>query len=104
MFYFELYDDKRLNNKRAGEKWDTINLAIKLSRIQHPLNIRKRVALLFLLVLFPGAVIFYLFGSSWSVAWCTSITFIISVKQAQTETPLIKAFLDDAIRQKNTKT
>ncbi len=97
MFHFKLYDDKRLTEYSVSVKHKIIRTALKLSRKDNPLNIVKRLTILFFAVFLPAFVIFYFFGFDAAVAWAVASTMIVGIKLDSLETPTVEPYLSKAI-------
>lgn len=96
MFYFKLYDDPEIKDYSASVKNKIIHKAVKLSREEHPLNLKKRLAILFGFVFLPAAVLYYFFDFDIALSWAVAVTMILGIKLDSMETPYIKPFLAQA--------
>lgn len=96
MFYFKLYDDPELAGYSASVKNKIIHSAVKLSRKEHPLNLVKRLSILFGVVFLPAFIIYYFFSLDAALSWTVAITMIVSIKLNSLETPIIKPYLAEA--------
>lgn len=97
MFYFELYDDIRLQNLKHFKKVDVVNKAVKLYRKDKPLNLRKVVLSIFTICLIPALIFYFIFGVSLAVGWLSLSVFTLNIKAANNETPEVKPYLDQVI-------
>lgn len=97
MFYFNLYDDPALEGCSISEKNKIINIAVKQARIDNPLNISKRLAILGGVVFLPAFVLYYLFGFNAAFSWALVSIMLLNIKLASLETPTIKPYLTKAL-------
>ena len=104
MFYLKLYDDPEIKDYSASVENKIIHKAVKLSRREHPLNLKKRLAILFGFVFLPATALYYFFGFDVAVSWTAVLTMILGIKLDSLETPYIKPFLAEAKAQVVEKT
>lgn len=98
MFHFALYEDKRLTHFKNAEKRAVIGQAIKLYRADHPLNWKKRLTLVLLIVCLPALLIYLFHGTNYIVSWMCVSSMIVAYKLDSQEAPEIIPYLDKAIR------
>lgn len=96
MFYFKLYDDPELIGYSTSVKNKIIHTAVKLSRKDNPLNLRKRLAILSGVVFFPAFIVYYCFSLDAAISWSVALTMIVGIKLDSLETPTIKPYLTQA--------
>jgi len=97
VFYFKLFENTKLAEFSVNEKNKIINIAIKQSRRDFPLNIRKRLLMLCGIVLLPSILFYFTFSLSGAIAWFVLATMVLNIKMASMETPTIEPYLDSAI-------
>ncbi|HFQ5326668.1 TPA: hypothetical protein ACGUOR_002608 [Vibrio vulnificus] len=97
MFYFKLFENTKLAEFSVSDKNKIINIAIKQSRKDFPLNIRKRLLILFGIVFLPSTILYLAFSLNGSIAWFILATMVLNLKMASMETPTIEHYLDRAI-------
>jgi len=97
VFYFKLFENTKLAEFSVNEKNKIINIAIKQSRRDFPLNIRKRLLMLCGIVLLPSILFYFTFSLNGAIAWFVLATMVLNIKMASMETPTIEPYLDSAI-------
>jgi hypothetical protein len=97
MFYFKLCDDPALEGCSISEKNKIINIAVKQARIDYPLNIGKRLAILGGVAFLPAFVLYYLLGFNAAFSWAVVSIMLLNIKLASLETPTIKPYLAKAL-------
>jgi len=97
MFYFKLFENTKLAEFSVSEKNKIINIAIKQSRADFPLNIRNRLLILCGIVLLPSIILYFIFTLNGAVAWFVLAIMVLNIKMASIETPTIEPYLDSAI-------
>lgn len=97
MFYFKLFENTKLAEFSVSEKNKIINIAIKQSRKDFPLNIKKRIITLLVLACVPGLIIHFIFGFDGALSWLILSTLALNFRMASIETPMIEPYLESAI-------
>jgi hypothetical protein len=97
VFYFKLFDDSKLVGFSISEKHKIINIAVKLSRSDFPLNLSKRLAILAGVVFLPAIILYLNFGFTPATLWALFSITLLEFKMASIETPAIKMYIDTAI-------
>lgn len=97
MFYIKLFENSKLAAFSVSEKNKIINLAIKKSRKDFPLDIKKRAFTLFGIVIVPMLIIHSVFSFEGALPWLLLSTFALNFRMATIETPNIEPYLDSAI-------
>lgn len=97
MFYFKLYDDKRLKNLKHSKKIEIVNNAVKLYRKDKPLNISSRLLTLFIWCGIPSLILFLVFSFSFAIGWFALSTFILNIKLANDESVDIETYLNQVL-------
>jgi hypothetical protein len=97
MYYFAIYSDKRLARFNHSEKVNVVNQAIKLYRQEHPLNLVKRLLVLFAFCGMPAVLILLTVNGGFAMAWLSVSVFLINIKIMADERSKIKAYIGQAI-------
>lgn len=97
MFYFELYDDTRLQGLKHSKKINIVNDAVRLYRKDYPLNLSKRLLSIFIVCCIPALILLFLVSSSLAIGWLSLSAFILNIKLAGSESSQIKPYLDQVI-------
>ncbi|GHB75505.1 hypothetical protein GCM10008107_26390 [Psychrosphaera saromensis] len=97
MFYFKLYDDKRLKDLKHSKKVEIVNNAVKLYRKDMPLNVTSRILSIITLCGIPALVLFLLFNLSFAVGWFALSIFILEVKVANDESINVEPYLNQVL-------
>jgi hypothetical protein len=99
MLYFKLFESTKLKEFSAFQKHKIINLAVKKSREDFPINIQKRLLVIFGVSFCPALIIYLLMGFELSFAFLVVSICILNIKVANDETPSIEPYLEKAIDQ-----
>lgn len=97
MFYFKLYDDKRLKGLKHSEKVSIVNDAVKLFRKEKPINIPRRLLVLALWCAIPAIALLFAFNFSFAIGWFVLSTFILELKTASDESTEIEPYLNKVL-------
>lgn len=104
MLYFLLFDHAKLSNFSTGEKHKIINIALKQSRVDHPIDIFERVLKLIAVALLPSLLFLLLLSTNVAVMWLIVATTFLNIKLAKSEVLNVESYLDSAITEfKNQK-
>ncbi|GMM84470.1 hypothetical protein [Pseudoalteromonas sp. MTN2-4] len=98
MFYFKLYDDKRLKDLKHSKKIEVVNEAVKLYRVDKPLNIIQRLLSMLFWCVIPALVLFSVFNFSFAIGWFALSIFILEVKTANDECAEIEPYLNQVLK------
>jgi len=98
MFYFELYDDTKLQGLKHSKKINIVNDAVKLYRKEYPLNLTKKFLSIIAVCCIPALISFFLISGSIAIAWFTISILILNIKNAADESQKIKPYLDHVIK------
>jgi len=82
MFYFKLYDDKRLKGLKHRKKIEVVNNAVKLYRNDKPLNLTTRLLTMLTWCGIPALILFLVFSFSFAIGWFALSIFILNIKLA----------------------
>ena len=104
MFYFKLFENTKLAGFSVSEKNKIINIAIKQSRKDFPLNIRKRLLILCGIVFLPTLMLYFSFSFNRALSWMILSTILLEIKMVSNETPTIELYLDSAVTEFINKT
>lgn len=99
MFYFKLFESRKLADFSVSEKNKIINIAIKLFRKDFPLNVQKRLLILSAIVFIPCIILYFLLTLSIAITWLVLATIVLNVIMANAETPAIEKYLESAIQE-----
>jgi hypothetical protein len=99
VFYFKLFENTKLTEFSVSDKNKIINLAIKQSRKDFPLDIRKRLLTLFGVVVIPALILYFALSFNGALSWLTLSTVLLNIKMANIETPTIEPYLENAINE-----
>jgi hypothetical protein len=94
VFYFKLYDDKRLKYFKHGKKIEIVNSAVKLYRQDSPLNIQNRIIEILIWCGIPALILFLVFNFNFAIGWFALSIFILEVKSANDESASIEPYLN----------
>lgn len=97
MFYFELYDDTRLQGLKHSKKVNIVNNAVRLYRKDYPLNLCKRLLSIFIVCCIPALILLFLVNGSLAIGWFSLSILILNIKFAGDESPQVKPYLDQVI-------
>ena len=97
MFYFRLYDDKRLDGLKHGKKINIVNDAVKLYRKDHPLNLTNRLLAVLIVCFVPAFISFLLVGFGLAIGWFALSTMLLEMRAASIESPQIEPYLDQVL-------
>jgi len=97
VFYFKLFENTKLADFSVSEKNKIINIAVKLARKDNPLNIKKRVLMLFLFSIVPAIIVHFIAGFDSALSVLIISTLVMNFIMAKNETPMIEPYLEDAI-------
>ena len=97
MFYFKLYDDKRLKDLKHSKKVEIVNNAVKLYRKEKPLNVSSRILSMLIWCGIPALVLFLVFNFSFAIGWFALSIFILEVKAANDESINVEPYLNRAL-------
>jgi hypothetical protein len=97
VFYFKLYDDKRLKDLKHSKKIEIVNKAVKLYRKDKPLNITSRLMAMLIWCGIPAVVLFFVFNFSSAIAWFALSIFILDIKLANDESADVETYLDQVL-------
>jgi len=97
MFYFKLFENTKLAEFSVSEKNKIINIAIKQSRKDFPLNVKKRLLILGGVILAPTFIFSFIFSFNGAMLWMLLSTMLLNIKMASNETPVIEPYLESAI-------
>ena len=97
VFYFKLYDDKRLKDLKHSKKVEIVNNAVKLYRKDKPLNVSSRVLAMLTWCGIPAIVLFLVFNFGFAIGWFALSIFILEVKSANDESVNIEQYLNQAL-------
>ena len=97
MFYFKLYDDKRLKGLKQSEKIEIVNSAVKQFRKDKPINISRRLLIMFLWCGIPALVFLILFNFGFAIGWFALSILILGIKTASDESAGIEPYLDKVL-------
>lgn len=98
MFYFELYDDNRLQGLKHSKKINIVNNAVRLFRKDYPLNLNKRLLPIFIVCCIPALISLFLVSGSLAISWFSLSIFILNIKFASDESPQVRPYLDQVIK------
>ena len=93
MYYFALFDDKRLAGFSVCKKNSLIHQAIKNCRKDHPVNFQQQLIKLVMFSFLPAALLYALSGWGMTVAWLLASSNYLSYLLARKETPIIRPYL-----------
>ena len=96
-FYFNLYDDKRLKGLKQSEKMEIVNSAVKQFREDKPINISRRLLIMFLWCGIPALVFLILFNFGFAIGWFALSILILGIKNANDESAEIAPYLDKVL-------
>ena len=97
MFYFKLYDDKRLKDLKHIKKIDVVNKAVRLYRKDKPLNTTSRLLTISIWCGVPSFVLFLIFNFSFAIGWFALTIFILNIKLANDESAKIEPYLEQVL-------
>ena len=97
VFYFRLYDDKRLAGLKHGKKINIVNDAVKLYRKDHPLNLTNRLLAVLIVCFVPAFISFLLVGFGLAIGWFALSTMLLEMRAASIESPQIEPYLDQVL-------
>ena len=97
MFYFNLYDDKRLKGLKQSEKVEIVNSAVKQFREDKPINISRRLLIMFLWCGIPALVFLILFNFGFAIGWFALSILILGIKNTNDESAEIEPYLDKVL-------
>ncbi|KGJ98569.1 hypothetical protein [Thalassotalea sp. ND16A] len=97
MFYFKLYDDKRLKELKHTKKIEIVNNAVKLYRKDKPLNISTRLLSILIWCAIPALILFLVSSFSFSIGWFSLSIFILNIKLANNESADVETYLNQAL-------
>ncbi|MDP2562340.1 hypothetical protein [Psychrobium sp. 1_MG-2023] len=97
MFYFKLYDDKRLKDLKHSKKIEIVNNAVKLYRKDKPLNITSRLLTVLIWCGIPSLILFLVFSFSFAIGWLALSTFILNIKLANDESADVETYLNQVL-------
>lgn len=97
MFYFKLYDDKRLKDPKHSKKIEIVNSAVKIYRKDKPLNVTSRLLAMLIWSGIPALVLFIVFNFGLAIGWFTLSIFIIVLKSANDESADIEPYLNQVL-------
>ncbi len=97
MFYFKLYDDKRLKDLKHSSKIEIVNNAVKLYRKDKPLNITSRLLAMCIWCGIPALVLFLVFSFSFAIGWFALSIFILEIKLANDESADVETYLNQVL-------
>jgi hypothetical protein len=97
VFYFKLYDDKRLKDLKHTKKIEIVNKAVKLYRKDKPLNITNRLLTMLIWCGVPAIALFLAFNFSFAISWLALSTFILNIKFARDESADIETYLNQVL-------
>ncbi len=98
MFYFKLYDDKRLQGLKHSKKINIVNDAVKLYRKDHPLNLTRRLLSIFIVCCIPALILLLLVGGSLAFGWFSLSIIFWNIIAAGNESSQVKPYLDHVIK------
>jgi hypothetical protein len=93
VFYFKLYDDKRLKHLKHSKKIEIVNKAVKLYRKDKPLNITNRLLTILIWCGVPALVLLLIFSFSFAIGWFALSIVILGIKTANDESAEIEPYL-----------
>ena len=97
MFYFKLYEDKRLKDLKHSKKIEIVNNAVKLYRKDTPLNVKSRILTMLTWCGIPALILFWVFNYGFAIGWFALSIFILQVKSANDESVNIEPYLNQAL-------
>ena len=97
VFYFELYDDTRLQGLKYSRKIKLVNDAVKLYRKDYPLNLTKRLLSIFIVCGIPALISLFMVSGGLAIGWFSLSILILNIKIAGDESPQVKPYLDQLI-------
>lgn len=97
MFYFKLYDDKRLKDLKHSKKIEIVNNAVKLYRKDKPLNITSRLLAMLIWCGIPAVVLFLVFSFGLAIGWFALSIFILEIKLANDESADVETYLNQVL-------
>ena len=97
MFYFRLYDDKRLDGLKHGKKISIVNDAVKLYRKDHPLNLKNRLLAGLIVCFVPVFISFLLVGFGFAIGWFALSSMLLEIRIASIESLQIEPYLDQVL-------
>jgi len=97
VFYFKLYDDKRLKDLKHSTKIKIVNKAVKLCRKDKPLNITSRLLAMLIWCGIPALVLFLIFNFSFAASWFALSIFILEIKLANDESADVETYLNQVL-------
>jgi len=97
VFYFKLYDDKRLKDLKQSSKIKIVNKAVKLYRKDKPLNITNRLLSMLIWCGIPALALFLIFNFSFAVSWFALSIFFLEIKLANDESADVETYLNQVL-------
>lgn len=97
MFYFKLYDDKRLIGLKHSKKIEVVNNAVKLFRKDKPLNMTNRLLSILIFCGIPAFIFGLLLGGGFSIGFFACTIIILNIKLANDETTDVETYLSQVL-------
>jgi hypothetical protein len=97
VFYFKLYDDKRLKDLKHSKKIEVVNNAVKLYRKDKPLNLSSRLLTLLIWCAIPAFIVSVVFSFSFAIGLFALSIFILEIKLANDESSDIETYLNQVL-------
>lgn len=97
MFYFKLYDNKKLKHFKHNKKIEIVNSAVKLYRKDKPINISSRLLSIATWCGIPSLILLLIFNFGFAIGWFALTSFILNIKLANDESSDIEPYLNQVM-------